>query len=66
MPSLLQSPSPPAITVTAPSMISTACDGVRHVAYLGSYPAAKKPLGSMEPLPLLVHKDPLRQSICGF
>ena len=42
-----------------------ACDDVRHAAYLGGYCTAKSPLG-MEPLPLMVPKDPLRQSMGGF
>ena len=43
-------------------MIAAACNGVCHIAYLGGYCAAKSPLG-MEPLPLMVPKDPLRQSM---
>ena len=45
-------------------MIATACNVVRHVAYLGGYSAAKLPL-DMEPLALMlmVPKDPSRQSM---
>ena len=53
----IERPSPPAI--------ATACDGVRHAAYLGGCCAVKSPLG-MEPLPLMVPKDPLRQSMGGI
>ena len=53
MSTTIERPSPP-----------TACDGVRHVAYFGGYCAAKSPLG-MESLPLMVPKDPLRQSMGG-
>ena len=58
------SPSPTAIAMAAPSTIATACDGVRHAAYLGGYCAPKSPLG-MEPLPLMVPKDCLRISMGG-
>ena len=51
---MIKRPSPPTIT--------TACDCVRHTAYLGGYCAAKSPLG-MELLLLMVPKDPLRQSM---
>ena len=44
--------------------IATACDSVRHAAYLGGYCAANSPL-SIEPLPLMVPKGPLRQSMDG-
>ena len=48
----------------SPSTIATVCDSVRHAAYLGSYCAAKLPLG-MKTLPLMIPKDPLRQSMGG-
>ena len=51
-----------AIERPLPLTIVMACDDVRHTAYLGGYCAAKSPLG-MEPLPLMVPKDPLRQSM---
>ena len=46
-------------------MIATVSDGVRHAAYFAGYCAAKSPLG-LEPLPLMVPKDPLRQSTHGW
>ena len=52
------------IAVAALSTIATACDGVRHAAYLGGYCTAKSPLG-MKPLPLIDPKDALRQSMGG-
>ena len=42
-------------------MAVTVCDAV---AYLGGYYATKLPCGT-EPLPLMVPKDPLRQSMGG-
>ena len=49
--------------MTVPSTIAAVCDSVRHAAYLDGYCycAAQLPLG-MEPLLLMVPKDPLRQS----
>ena len=55
-------PSSTAIERPSPPTIVTVCDDVRHAAYLDGYCATKSPLG-MEPLPLMVPKDPLRQSL---
>ena len=57
-------PLPTAIARPSPPKVVTACDGVRHAAYLGGYCAAKSSLG-MEPLLLMVFKDPSRQYIDG-
>ena len=64
MPPAPPSPLPTAIAMAAPSTIVTVCDSVRHAAYLGGYCAAKLPLG-MEPLLMMVPKEPLRHSMGG-
>ena len=59
MPSFTDIERPP------PPPIATTCNGVRNAIYLGGYCAAKSPLG-MEPLPRMISKDPLRQSMGGI
>ena len=54
-----------AIERPSPPTIAMACNVVHHAAYLGGYCAAKLPLG-MEPLLMMVPKEPLRHSMGGF
>ena len=53
-----------AIAMVAPSTIATACDGVRHAAYLGGYCAAKLLLANV-PITRRLPLDPLMQSVSG-
>ena len=55
-------PSYTAIKRPSPTTIVTVCDGTRRPANLDGYCAEKSPRGT-EPLPLMVPKDPFRQSV---